>query len=271
MRWRHTNHPEDNHLPVVIPPWLKPPDSLGAAEAGARIGLSAHEVEVNAALRRAEMAQRAGEMAAAQGLRQNALEFRERELAERQNAAEAAQELRRDQLGLTGERLQQTEQQNSAVDALRKAQMDETARHNKEIFDLRQKQFDRSKPEPTVVTLGDTSEDTKTGAKSNTSVKLTASEYANYLKAHQGWVDKLPNKAGPHFWSGTNPDYTDYITKNPEPHPTDFLTPAASTLTTGAETAAPETPAAPSATATNPKTGEKLIFQNGQWQPMPQQ
>jgi len=272
---------------------LQPPNVLGALEAGGRLGLSAHEVEVNAMLRRAEMAQRAGEVGAAQSLRQNALDLREREMAERQNATEASEALRRDQLGLTGERLAETEKQNAAVDALRQSQMEETAKHNAETFGLREKQLADKTTPADFVTF--TSGDATTG---RTETKLSKAETAAYSKAHKAWEDNTPPetiKVPGKIWGQNevpNPALDAY--KQTEPQPMDFLMPAASGLTAGTGTAAPAAAAPPAAaalsaaqsqlpdfgptvaspnlpTATNPKTGEKLVFKDNQWQPIPQQ
>lgn len=273
----------------TLPPWMRGPDVLGTMEAGGRLGLAAHQSDVDAALRRAELAQHASEAAAAQGLRENALNFRNQAMQEHENAVQAAESLKRDQLGLATDRISQTQEQNSAVDSLRKAQLDETAKHNNELFDLRKQQLDKPTSSDNVsLTSGSDS----TG---KTEIKLSKDEYAAYLKAHKAWQDSMPSETVPGRIWGTNPNpaRADYATKNPEPQPTDFIAPAANALTP--PTASDSAPAAPdivtggsvaspmgtsgyvplnmdnAPTATNPKTGEKLILKDGKWQPLPPQ
>lgn len=127
-------------MPIgTIAPWLHGPDVLGAMEAGAGAGVRAHEIDVNASLRRAELAQRGAEAAAQLGLESTRLNFEHQAQQERQKAADTMREatigFREQGLQLGQERLAQTGENQKAANDLREAnlklQQDKFANQNK--------------------------------------------------------------------------------------------------------------------------------------------
>jgi hypothetical protein len=117
----------DKIMNTFVAPWLKPPDFLGAAEAGARLGLSRQQMLQQAAQHAATLAAEGQKAAAAQSMEQS----RMRQASDQAAAANALREQAIKQAGVLGQgrldtegaAIQQRGDAASAVNALRQQQM----------------------------------------------------------------------------------------------------------------------------------------------------
>lgn len=261
---------------VFIPSWENPPDFLGASEAGARLNLSRQQI-----LEQAN--EHAESLAAESALAHDRLSQQAAQRTQQVNQENAANALRTaalKQQGLLGfQRLQNESNSTSARDSLEKAKTD--ALTNKPVFantgnglftiDPVTKQWTKvpgtSRPAPTKY------------ENQPTYIPPVAAKDADITPASGGsW--------NPFNWdAGATPAVTNspaisaapghwYNKRVPIAEPSDDDSapqPAANALIPpAAPSPAPDT-TAPPITATNPKTGEKMILQNGKWQPIPQQ
>jgi hypothetical protein len=235
-------------------------DYLKAAEAGTqagiergRLALSAQQEQARQQEAAARIAQEAEQHQASNALSRDALQLNTQTARERYAAGNALRLEQMKQAGLLGQaRLDQTGKLASDRNELTAQRNADLAKYQEgenqnrsDMLDLREK-IAGSKPEASTISLSSGSD-----ANNKTEIKLTKSEYANYLKAQKQWASQAPPETAG-FWGSKNPAYADYLKKNPAPDPTDFLPSAASTLTQGAGTNLPDAPAAPAASPNLP-------------------
>lgn len=132
-----------------IAPWLRQPDVLELMEAGGRLGLSAHQTELDASLRRAELSQRAAESAAKLGLDSTALNFQHQAEMEKVKAANALKmrglDLAEGRLDLGRDTLAQKEDyQNAGLD-LRDKSIDARTDYQNKLIETRLKALEQQK------------------------------------------------------------------------------------------------------------------------------
>lgn len=258
---------------VVIAPWLNPPDFIGAARAGAQIGLSEAEMRQQAEEHAAELALKRDQLA----VEMSQAEAERSQKQQEQNAALALRQAALQQQGLLGRgRLENQSNEISERDALERARID--AANKKGIFvntgnGLFQKDPvtgawsqvpNTSSPKPLP-------DDFVTVSDKNTGVsrKYPAVAYDTWKKAVDDWSKKKDSATVPGTFWGTNPD-PNFEKNNPAPKIEDFLKtstqiqqPSAADALTKAQNVLPDFGTPIASTSTNQFTKGQRAVQDG--------